>query len=78
VSKKPARSRHRIPACALQSRLEPISERYQTEVDMSTTRLEQRYRRAQKALEAAEQRAATTSCCWSWRTGAASSARSSC
>lgn len=51
------KSRHRVPT--LTAMPEPvISERYQTEIDMSTQRLERRYRKAQRALEAAEKRAA--------------------
>lgn len=57
MSKKPKKSRHRIPPEALVIRSDPIDERYQAEIDVSITRLERRYRRAQKALEAAERRA---------------------
>ncbi len=57
MSKHPKRSRHRIPDCALQLRSDPIDERYQTEVDMSVNRLEARYRKAAKALAAAEAKA---------------------
>src|SRR6516165_4192256 len=57
MSKKPKRSRHRIPTCALQPRSDPISDRYWAEVWASTARLERQYRKAAKALEAAEQRA---------------------
>lgn len=52
---KQRKSRHRVPTLRMQS--EPIDARYQIEVDMSTNRLERRYRRAQKALAAAEARA---------------------
>ena len=55
MSKKPKHSRHRVPVLAMTS--DPISERYQIEVNISTNRLEQRYRKAVKALEAAERRA---------------------
>src|SRR6516225_5204812 len=57
MSKKPKQSRHRIPACALGLKSDPIDERYQMEVDMSTHRLERAYAKAQKALAAAEARA---------------------
>jgi hypothetical protein len=57
MSKKPKRSRHRIPLCALEPRSEPVTPEYQAEVDASMDRLERRYRKAQKALEAAEARA---------------------
>lgn len=57
MSKRPKRSRHRIPDCALQPKSEPITERYQAEIDASTARLEQRYRKAEKALAAAEAKA---------------------
>jgi hypothetical protein len=54
---KVRKSRHRVPILAApESAL--ISGRYQVEVDMSTQRLERRYRKAQRALEAAEKRAA--------------------
>jgi len=45
--------RHRIPPEALH-RSEPISERYQAEVDAATGRGERRYRDAQRRLERAE------------------------
>jgi hypothetical protein len=57
MSKKPKRSRHRIPACALQPKSDPVDERYQAEIDASITKLEARYRKAEKALAAAERRA---------------------
>jgi len=58
VSKKPTRSRHRIPAIAFSPKeSEPIDERYQAEIDASMARLERMYRSAQKALESAERRA---------------------
>lgn len=56
MSKKPKRSRHRIPDCALELRADPIDERYQWEIDQSVAHLERRYQKAQKALEAAERR----------------------
>ena len=51
-------SRHRIPSCALEVKPEPISDRYWAEVWASTARLERQHRKAVKALEAAEKRAA--------------------
>jgi len=57
MSKNHSRSRHRIPDCALELKPDPIDERYQAEIDASIAKLEQRYRRAQKALEAAARRA---------------------
>jgi hypothetical protein len=57
MSKKPNRSRHRIPLCAYAVRSDSVEDRYQAEVDSSTARLERRYRKAAKALEAAEHRA---------------------
>lgn len=56
MSKKPTRSRHRVPTIT-EIRSDPIDDRYQREVDHSVAKLEQRYRRAQKALDAAERRA---------------------
>jgi len=53
MSKHPKRSRHRIPDCALELHSDPISERYQVEVDYSTNRLMRRYERALKARDAA-------------------------
>lgn len=55
MSKKPRRSRHRVPVLEMVS--DPIDERYQREVDYSTSRLERAYRKAQAALEAAQRRA---------------------
>ena len=55
VSKK-HKSRHRIPDCAFALRSDPIDERYQTEVDYSTSRLQRRYERALKVREAAQRR----------------------
>lgn len=57
MSKKPKRSRHRIPDCAFELRSDPIDERYQAEIDASTRRLEQRYRKAEQALAKAEAKA---------------------
>lgn len=54
MSKK-IKSRHRIPALTLKS--DPITPEYQAEIDRSMERLEARYRKAQKALEAAEVKA---------------------
>jgi hypothetical protein len=59
MPKKPKHSRHRIPDCALQPKSDPIDDRYQAEIDASVGRLEARYRRAEKALAAAERRAET-------------------
>lgn len=47
--------RHRVPNRP--PRPEPISERYQAEVDHATAKLERAYMRAQKRLEVAERRA---------------------
>jgi hypothetical protein len=55
---KKRRSRHRIPACALELKSDPIDERYQTEVDYATNRLQRRYERAVKARDAAQRRLA--------------------
>lgn len=57
MSKKPLRSRHRIPTLTVVTS-DPIDERYQQEIDRSTARLEKAYRKAQSALEAAQRRAA--------------------
>lgn len=57
IVKKPKRSRHRIPNCALEYRSDPISEHYQAEVDAATAKLEARHRKALMALEAADRRA---------------------
>lgn len=56
MSKHPNRSRHRVPTITVVVS-DPISDRYQIEVDMSTQRLERRYCKAVKALEAAQRRA---------------------
>ena len=55
MSKKPKRSRHRVPAPQTM-RSDPISERYQIEVDYATNRLQRRYERALKARDAAQAR----------------------
>ena len=55
--KKPKRSRHRIPNCALELKCDPISEQYQAEIDASTAKLEMRHRKALMSLEAADRRA---------------------
>lgn len=57
MSKRPRQSRHRIPDCALTPKSEPIDDHYQAEIDASIEHLERRYRKAQKALEAAEAKA---------------------
>jgi hypothetical protein len=55
MSKKPKVSRHRVPALAMTSDL--VDADYQSEVDSSIDKLERRYQKAQKALEAAEAKA---------------------
>jgi len=55
MSKKPKQSRHRIPILELKA--DPINEQYQAEIEQSVARLEARYRKAEKALEAAEVKA---------------------
>lgn len=55
MSKKPRRSRHRVPI--LEMRSDPITPEYQAEIDQSVARLERRYRKAEAALQAAERRA---------------------
>lgn len=55
MSKKPKKSRHRVPFREMAS--DPITEDYQAEVDHSTAELERRYARAEKALERAKQKA---------------------
>jgi len=57
MSKKPKQTRHRIPTEALELRSDPITERYQVEVDSSVNRLEKRWHSARKALEHAERKA---------------------
>jgi Rad3-related DNA helicase len=54
VAKK-RRSRHRIPDCALEMKSDLISERYQTEIDYATNRLQKRYERALRVRDAAKQ-----------------------
>jgi tRNA(Glu) U13 pseudouridine synthase TruD len=56
VSKKPARSRHRIPTLSVRPS-DPVDERYQAEVDASVSRLTRRYEAAHKRLEKAVVRA---------------------
>ena len=56
---KTRRSRHRVPTIVV--RPEPISERYRTEVEYSTNRLQRRYERALKARDAACKRLARAS-----------------
>lgn len=56
MSKKPKRSRHRVPTIHVM-RSDPVTAEYQREVDASVARLEARYRKAQKGLAAAELRA---------------------
>lgn len=55
MSKKPKRSRHRVPALSVMS--DPVDAEYQAEVDLSMAHLEKRYAKAQKALAAAELKA---------------------
>ncbi|MEN6535089.1 MAG: hypothetical protein ABFD89_15600 [Bryobacteraceae bacterium] len=57
MSKKPPRSRHRIPSFVLEQKSDPIDDRYEVEVEASTARLERRYRKLQKALANAEAKA---------------------
>lgn len=57
MTKKPRRSRHRIPLLADPESV-VLDDRYQREVDYSSSRLERAYRKAQNALAAAEKRAA--------------------
>lgn len=56
MSKKPKRSRHRVPTTTVivSDYVEP---EYQAEVDSSMERLERRFRKAQKALQVAEAKA---------------------
>jgi len=54
------KSRHRVPA--LDYKCDPISPEYQSEVDRSVSKLEARYRKAQKALQVAESRAERARC----------------
>lgn len=55
MSKKPQKSRHRVPVREMVS--DPIDDRYQREVDYSTARLERAWRKAQAALEASRRKA---------------------
>lgn len=55
MSKKPKKSRHRIPTLSMTS--DPVDADYQAEVDASMERLRKRYERAEKALVAAEAKA---------------------
>ena len=55
MSKKPKQSRHRVPVLAVAEAI--IDDDYQTEIDQSQSRLEARYRKAEKALAAAEVKA---------------------
>lgn len=57
MSKKPHKSRHRVPVLS-DPESATLDERYQREVDYSSSRLERAYRKAQNALAAAEKRAA--------------------
>lgn len=56
MAKKTRRSRHRIPDCAMQFHSDPISERYQIEVDMATNRLQRQYEHALRARDAAQRK----------------------
>lgn len=56
MSKKPKRSRHRIPTLAFAPISDPVDERYQIEVDYSTNRLQRKYAQAVKAKERAEKK----------------------
>jgi hypothetical protein len=60
MSKKPKRSRHRVPPQALGLHSDPIDEHYAHEVERATSRLERQYRQAQLALEKAQSRVAPT------------------
>jgi hypothetical protein len=55
MSKKPKHSRHRVPVLAVMEAI--IDDGYQAEIDQSQSRLEARYRKAEKALAAAELKA---------------------
>lgn len=55
MSKKPKQSRHRVPVDYVRPP-EPVSERYQAEIDSSVSRLTRKYERAQKRLAATEAR----------------------
>lgn len=54
MSKKPKKSRHRVPVWDMRS--DEISDRYQIEVDYATNRLMRRYEKALKFRDAAQQR----------------------
>lgn len=56
MSKKPHKSRHRVPVLP-DPESAILDERYQREVDYSTSRLQRVYRKAASALAAAEKRA---------------------
>lgn len=56
MSKKPSRSRHRIPPTRT-IQADPVDARYQREVDRDTARAEQRYRAALDAVERARAKA---------------------
>lgn len=58
MSKKPKQSRHRVPVLAVVEAV--IDDVYQAEIDQSQSRLEARYRKAEKALAAAEIKAERT------------------
>lgn len=53
MSKRPRKSRHRIPSQAFAYKEPVISERYQAEIDRSVSSLTRKYRRAEEALEKA-------------------------
>lgn len=55
MSKKPKKSRHKVPVSQLW-RSDPITPEYQAEVDRSTERLQREYEKALKAKERAERR----------------------
>jgi membrane protein involved in colicin uptake len=55
TTKKPRQSRHRVPPLTMVS--DGVDDDYQAEVDASVARLEARYRKAEKALAAAEDKA---------------------
>ena len=55
MSKKPKRSRHRVPTLAMAS--DEVTTEYQGEVDASMERLRRRYEKAQKALAQSEEKA---------------------
>ena len=55
MSKKPKRSRHRVPTLAMAS--DEVTTEYQSEVDASMERLRKRYEKTQKALTQSEEKA---------------------